>query len=71
MVKDLKPGCEVEVDGGVDATTVPLAAAAGANVFAGSSIFGNNKGIADAMADLRDSIASVTRASMARDLAQR
>src|SRR5271170_6082674 len=32
MVQDLKPGCEVEVDGGVDASTAPLAAAAGAHV---------------------------------------
>ena len=63
MVEDLKPGCEVEVDGGVDATTGPLAAAAGANVFvAGSSIFGSKKGVAVAMADLHDSIACVTRA---------
>lgn len=72
MVEDLKPGYEVEVDGGVDVTTAPLAAAAGANVFvAGSSIFGSSKGIAVAMADLRDSIAYVTRAKMAHDLVQR
>lgn len=50
----------------------PLAAAAGANVFvAGSSIFGSSKGIAVAMADLRDSIAYVTRAKMAHDFVQR
>jgi ribulose-phosphate 3-epimerase len=71
MVEDLKPGCEVEVDGGVDATTAPLAAA-GANVFvAGSSIFGSRKGIAVAMADLRDSIAHVTQAKMTHDFVQR
>lgn len=57
MVEEMKPGCEIEVDGGVDATTAPLAAAAGANVLvAGSSIFGCSKGIAVAMAELRDSI---------------
>jgi ribulose-phosphate 3-epimerase len=60
MINDLKPGCEVEVDGGVDLNTAPLAAAAGANVFvAGSSVFGNSKGVAAAMADLHDSIAEV------------
>ena len=62
-VDDLNPGCEIEVDGGVDATTAGLAAAAGANVFvAGSSVFGNSKGITVAMVDLRDSIAETTRA---------
>lgn len=58
MINDLSPGCEVEVDGGVDVKTAPLAAAAGANVFvAGSSVFGSSKGISAAMADLHDSIA--------------
>ena len=62
MIDDLKPGCEVEVDGGVDPKTAPLAAAAGASVFvAGSSIFGNSKGVAFAMADLHDSIAEIAR----------
>lgn len=60
MIDNLKPGCEVEVDGGVDPKTAPLAAAAGASVFvAGSSIFGNSKGVACAMADLHDSIAEI------------
>lgn len=62
MIDDLKPGCEVEVDGGVDLKTAPLAAAAGATVFvAGSAIFGNSKGVACAMADLHDSIAEIAR----------
>ena len=62
MINDLKPGCEVEVDGGVDVRTAPLAAAAGANVFvAGSSVFGSSKEVAAAMADLHDSIAEVIR----------
>ena len=35
-----KPGCDVEVDGGIDPTTAPLAAQAGANVLvAGSAVF--------------------------------
>lgn len=57
MVEDLKPGCELEVDGGVDEITASLAAAAGANVFvAGSSIFGASGGVTAAMIRLRDSI---------------
>lgn len=38
---------EIEVDGGIDANTAPLAVEAGANVLvAGSSIFGDKEGIA-------------------------
>jgi len=45
------------VDGGVDAETAPLAAAAGADVFvAGSSVFGNKAGVSSAMNQLRESI---------------
>jgi ribulose-phosphate 3-epimerase len=59
MVDHLNARCEVEVDGGVDETTTPLAAAAGADVFvAGSSIFGNSAGVAAAMSRLRTTIAS-------------
>src|SRR5207247_4140745 len=32
LVEQRKPGCEVEVDGGIDATTAPLAIRAGATV---------------------------------------
>jgi len=32
MIKQVRSGCNVEVDGGIDANTVPLAVAAGANV---------------------------------------
>ncbi len=54
MVARLNPRCEVEVDGGIDETTAPLAEAAGANVFvAGSSIFGDHAGVAAAMRRLR------------------
>lgn len=58
MVDEVNPRCEVEVDGGVDEETAPLAAEAGADVFvAGSSIFGNKAGVAAAMARLRTNIA--------------
>jgi ribulose-phosphate 3-epimerase len=58
MVEDTNPLCEVEVDGGIDEATAPLAATAGANVFvAGSSIFGHSAGVAQAMDRLRAAIA--------------
>jgi len=58
MVERMKLSCEVEVDGGVDEETAPLAAEAGADVFvAGSSIFGNKAGVAAAMGRLRTNIA--------------
>ena len=39
-IERLHPGCELEVDGGVDRDTAPLVKAAGANVLvAGSSVF--------------------------------
>src|ERR1700730_426933 len=45
MIERANLRCEVEVDGGVDEETAPLAAAAGADVFvAGSSIFADNAG---------------------------
>ena len=58
MVERMRLSCEVEVDGGVDEETAPLAAAAGADVLvAGSSIFGNQAGVAAAMGRLRTNIA--------------
>jgi len=45
FIDRLNPKCELEVDGGIDATTIGLAAKAGANVFvAGTSIFGAKVG---------------------------
>jgi ribulose-phosphate 3-epimerase len=62
MIEHLNPGCDVEADGAVDATTARLAVAAGGSVFvAGSSVFGSCEGIAVAMANLPDSIAYVRR----------
>ena len=43
MIDRIKPGCDLEVDGGVDVATAPLAVAAGANVLvAGSAIFNDS-----------------------------
>jgi ribulose-phosphate 3-epimerase len=45
LVDRHNPACEIEVDGGIDDKTVPLAAAAGADVFvAGTAIFGGKDG---------------------------
>jgi len=58
MIERINASCELEVDGGIDEETAPLAAAAGANVFvAGSAVFGNRSGVSVAMKGLRESIA--------------
>jgi ribulose-phosphate 3-epimerase len=60
MIEQLNPTCELSVDGGIDESSAPLAVAAGANLLvAGTSVFGENKPVADAMAVLRDAIAAV------------
>lgn len=57
LVARLKPECEVEVDGGIDATTAPLVVRAGATVLvAGSAIFGAREGVAAAMKRLRAAV---------------
>jgi len=54
MIEKIKPECDLEVDGGIDAATAPLVVAAGANVLvAGSAIFGEADGVAAAMTRLR------------------
>ena len=54
MIDRIKPGCSLEVDGGVDVTTAPLAVTAGANVLvAGSAIFNDSEGVGTAMERLR------------------
>jgi ribulose-phosphate 3-epimerase len=54
MIDHVVPGCDLEVDGGVDAATAPLAVAAGADVLvAGSAIFNDGEGITAAMKRLR------------------
>jgi len=62
MIAELKPECELEVDGGIDEATAPLTVAAGANVLvAGSSIFGADVGVCAAMQRLRKAISGVAR----------
>jgi ribulose-phosphate 3-epimerase len=60
LIERLKPGCEVEVDGGIDAAAAPLVVRAGATVLvAGSAIFGDRDGIAASMQRLRTAVSHV------------
>jgi ribulose-phosphate 3-epimerase len=57
MIEQIKPACDLEVDGGIDPTTAPLVVRAGANVLvAGSAIFGENDGVAAAVSRVRAAI---------------
>src|SRR5947208_9536977 len=54
LIDEIKRGCDLEVDGGIDATTAPLVVDAGANVLvAGSAIFSDGEGVVSAMEGLR------------------
>jgi ribulose-phosphate 3-epimerase len=54
IIQQVRPECELELDGGIDETTAPLGVAAGANVLvAGSSIFGDNQVVAAALKRLQ------------------
>lgn len=62
MIEQIKPHCELEVDGGVDDATAPMAVAAGANVLvAGTSVFGSDQEVAAAMQSLRDAVTQVAQ----------
>lgn len=53
LVNQHNSQCEIEVDGGIDRKTIPVAAAAGATVFvAGTSIFGAKDGPTAALKEL-------------------
>ena len=57
MIDQIKRGCDLEVDGGIDVTTAPLVVDAGANVLvAGSAIFGEGEGVIPAMNRLRAAV---------------
>jgi ribulose-phosphate 3-epimerase len=59
MIDRISPGCGLEVDGGIDATTAPLAVAAGADVLvAGSAIFNERESITAAMRRLQIALQS-------------
>lgn len=58
MIDEIKPGCDLEVDGGIEAPTAPLVVDAGANVLvAGSAIFGDSEGVAAVIKRLRAAVA--------------
>jgi ribulose-phosphate 3-epimerase len=57
MIDKINPGCDLEMDGGIDAEPTPVVTDAEANVLvAGSAIFGDSKGVAAAMKRLRASV---------------
>jgi ribulose-phosphate 3-epimerase len=57
IIDQMNPNCDLEVDGGIDEKTAPLAVDAGANVLvAGSAIFGASEGVTAAIKRLRASI---------------
>ena len=54
MIDEVGSGCDLEVDGGIDATIAPLVVDAGANVLvAGSAVFNEGEGVGAAMKRLR------------------
>jgi ribulose-phosphate 3-epimerase len=60
MIDARRPGCDLEVDGGIHAETAPLVVAAGANVLvAGSAVYNNHESVAQAIQRLRDSLKSM------------
>ena len=57
LIERPKPGCDVEVDGGVDETTAPRVVGVGATVLvAGSAIVGDRDGTATARKRLRTAL---------------
>jgi ribulose-phosphate 3-epimerase len=62
MIEQIKPDCELEVDGGIDEVTAPTAVGAGASLLvAGTSVFGADQGVSAAMESLRNSVMQVAR----------
>jgi ribulose-phosphate 3-epimerase len=48
---------EIEVDGGIDASTAPLVVAAGASVLvAGNSVYGHRGGVAAGIKAIREAV---------------
>jgi ribulose-phosphate 3-epimerase len=54
LINRINPACELEVDGGIDLETAPIAVSAGANVLViGTAVFGHSQGPASAVQDFR------------------
>jgi ribulose-phosphate 3-epimerase len=59
MIEEINPGCELELDGGIDISTGPIGVAAGADVLvAGSAIFNHVDGVAAGIENLRSALIS-------------
>ena len=57
-LRAISPDVEIEVDGGIDASTAPVVVKAGATVLvAGSAVFGHKQGIAAGIAAIRKAVA--------------
>ena len=53
ILDERNPACEIEVDGGIDASTIRAAYDAGATVFvAGTAVFGNSQGASEGVRSL-------------------
>src|SRR5262245_26498425 len=62
MIREIKPDCDLEIDGGIDKATAPMVVAAGANVLvAGTSVVGSDQSVAVAIESLRDSVTQVAQ----------
>jgi ribulose-phosphate 3-epimerase len=62
LLERRKPVCEVEVDGGIDATTAAAVVRAGATVLvAGTAVFGDREGVGAAMDRLRAALDDAKR----------
>jgi ribulose-phosphate 3-epimerase len=60
MIDRFNPGCDLEVDGGIDPETARLAVDAGANVLvAGSAIFGDAEGVTSGIQNLKVTLGMV------------
>ncbi len=56
----INPNCLIEVDGGINVKTAPLAAAAGADVLvAGSAVYGGGASVRENLAGLRAAVSNV------------
>src|SRR5260370_26337492 len=68
MIERVRPECELEFDGGLDADTARLGVAAGADVLvAGTSIFGDPDGVDAAMKRLRAATETATKGKKGRE----
>ena len=57
MIDQQELHCDIEVDGGINETVVPLVVQAGANLLvAGSAVYNERKSVAEAIARLRNAI---------------